>query len=129
MINRFVKPALVLGFAGALALSAVTSADAQRRSWRAGPGIGLGVAAGAFIAGAAIASSNSYYGPGYYDPGYAYGPGYAYAPSYGYADVDAYAYAPGPAYESRYTYAPSQPYAGWGENRCRDFQMREGGIC
>lgn len=117
-MNKFIKPALVLGFAGALALSAVTSADAQRRNWR-GPGIGLGVAAGAFIAGAAIASSNSYYGQGYYEPGYAYGPGYAYAPSYGYADVDAYAYAPGPVYVA--------PAPGWGQRdyRCRDYQLRD----
>lgn len=123
-MNRFIKPALVLGFAGALALTAVTPSDAQsRRSWR-GPGPAIGLAAGAFIAGAAIASANTYYGPGYYEPGYAYGPGYgygpgyAYAPSYGYAEVDAYAYAPGPTYV-----APA-----W-DDRCTDFQQRNTGAC
>ncbi len=128
-MNRFIKPALVLGFAGALALSAVTPSDAQsRRSWR-GPGPAIGLAAGAFIAGAAIASANTYYGPSYYEPGYSYGPGYgygpgpgyAYAPSYGYADVDAYAYAPGPVYV-----APAYRSRSW---QCNDFQQRDSGAC
>jgi hypothetical protein len=62
-----------------------------RRSWRggyrrggfAGPGIGLGLAAGAIVGGAILGATQPYgyygYDPGYrygYDPGYAYGPGY-----------------------------------------------------
>lgn len=63
------------------------------RSW--GPGIGLGLAAGAFI-GAAVAARPYYYAPDYYE-----------APVY----AEPYAYEPAPQY-----YAPAPYY--YGGRRC-----------
>jgi hypothetical protein len=98
-MTTLMKPALVLGIAGALAFSAITPSEA--RGGRNAAAIGLGLA-GAAIAGAAIASSRPYYGPGYYGGGYAYNPGYAY---------DSYAYSPGYAYEPAPVYvAPGYGY-------------------
>jgi hypothetical protein len=80
LMNALMKPALVLGVAGALALGAMSPSEARVRPW-------VGAAAG-FAAGAAIAgiAANSYYGPGYYDgygyDAYAYDPGYAVGPAY-----------------------------------------------
>ena len=104
-----VKPLAALGLAGALALPAVNSSQADPVDAAA-----AGFAAGAAIAGAAAigAATNPYY----YEQGYAYDPyygsGYAYAP--GYADpgtvyVDpgsAYAAAPG-VYRAR-RYSPAE---------------------
>lgn len=74
------KTALVLATVAALGTAAVISAPAEARGWR-GPGIGLGIAAGALAAGAYGAyGPYGYYGrPRYYAPGpYAYygGPRY-----------------------------------------------------
>jgi hypothetical protein len=102
------KPALVLGMAGAMALGSMTASEARSGRWVAGAAIGL---VGAAVAGAAIANANSYR-YGYYN-GYAYGPGYTYAPAYGY---DTYAYSPtyvAPAYVAPQYYGPvysDQPY-------------------
>ena len=71
----------------------------RRGGWW-GPGIGLGIAAGAFTA--AAVASRPYWGGGYWGggyPGYAYAPayydyGYDYAPGYSYADPPTYGYAP-----------------------------------
>lgn len=85
-MKALMKPALVLGVAGALALGAMSPSEARVRPW---VGAGIGLAAGAIIAGAAVNSAyyNGYYGPGYgayaYDPGYAPGPVYV-EPGYGY---------------------------------------------
>jgi len=94
-MNAFVKPALVLGMAGAMALGSMTASEARSGRW-VGAGIGL---AGAVIAGAAIASSRGHYGHGYYG-------GYGYAPAYGYG-YDSYAYAPAPTYVSPGYVSPS----------------------
>jgi hypothetical protein len=75
-----------------------------------GPGIGIGIAAGALTA-AALASRP--WGGGYWGgyPGYAYAPaydyGYDYAPSYSYSYEPAYGY--GPAYS--YSYGPAYSYS------------------
>jgi len=76
----------------ALALAAVTPSQARDgRNAAVAIGVGAGV-----LAGAAIASSNGYYGPGYYGaPGYAYGPAY---------DDGYYAYEPAPVYAPAPTY-------------------------
>jgi len=80
------KSLLAIAAVAAVALSAITPAQAQR-------GVAAGVAAGIIggaIVGGALASPY-YYGPGP-GPGYAYGPGYGagyYPPRY---------YAPGPGY-------------------------------
>lgn len=94
-MNMFVKPALALGLAGAMALA--VAAPSEARNGRTAAAIGAGVAG--FAVGAAIgsaAASNRYY---YYGEPYAYYPaypaGYAYAPAYAY---ESYAYDPGPAY-------------------------------
>jgi len=89
-----VKPAIVLGIAGALALGSMTASQARVRPWVAGA---AGFAAGAAI-GAAAANSGYYYGDGYYDS-YAADPGY-----YTY-DRPARAYTGDPAYAGyRYGY-------------------------
>jgi hypothetical protein len=104
-MRTFMKPAAILGIAGALALSAMTPSEARVRSLAAA---GIGLAAGAVIAGTAAAANSAYYGPGYgayaYDPGYAYEPGYTYevapvysAPGYAYED-----YSSGPIYYGGY---------------------------
>src|SRR5262245_14302387 len=73
-MRTMIKPAVVLGLAGVLALGSMTTSEARgARPWVAA---GIGLAAGAAIAGAAAASSG-YYGP------YGYG--------YGYPAYDAYA--------------------------------------
>ena len=121
-MRAFVKPLMVLGMTGALALGAMTPSEARSgRGWAAA---GIGLAAGAIIAGAAAnAAANSYYGGyGYYDGGYygGYGPAYfsGYGPGYG-----AYAYEPAyaapvysaPAYDA-YAYQPTYiaPSYGYG---------------
>jgi hypothetical protein len=86
--------------------------NASQVFWRGGgwgPGIGFGIAAGAFTA-AALASS-PYWGGGYWGayPGYGGYPGYAYAPAYGYGGyAPAYAYGGyGPAYYGNHLRAPA----------------------
>jgi hypothetical protein len=100
-MKAFVKPAIILGMAGAMALGSMTASEARVRPWVAG--------AAGFAAGAAIgaAAANSAYGPRYYTPGYA---AYGYAPGY-----DSYAYEPG--YSSSYSYGPSYEYNDVGVNR------------
>jgi hypothetical protein len=100
-MKAFLKPAIVLGLAGAMALGTMTASQARGFHHR---GAAIGAAAG-FAVGAAVgaAASNSYYGPGY---GYYGDPGYAYTGDPGYG---AYAYAPGYApygygYDSAYGY-------------------------
>ncbi len=56
-----VKPAIVLGIAGALALGSMTASQARVRPWVAGA---AGFAAGAAIGAAAQANSGYYYGDG-----------------------------------------------------------------
>ena len=87
-----------------------------------GPGIGVGIAAGALTA-AALASrpywGGGYWGgyPGYayspaYDYGYDYAPAYAYGPTYGYAPAYSYSYGPGYSYSYGATYVrPRARYA------------------
>ena len=135
-MKTMIKPAVVLGLAGALALGSMTTSEARSRAW---VGAGIGLAAGAAIAGAAVANS-AYYGPygyGYgaygYDPGYGYN-SYAYSPGYGYG-YDAYAAAPvysAPTYaypySDNYRYSPN--YGGYNSNytgplRERTLQGRE----
>jgi hypothetical protein len=119
-MKTMIKPALVLGLAGALALGSMTTSEARSRGWVAA---GVGLAAGAAIAGAAVANS-AYYGPyGYgayaYDPGYGYN-AYAYSPGYAYG-YDAYAAAPvytAPTYSYPYSdnYRYSPNYGGYNSN-------------
>jgi hypothetical protein len=100
-----VKPALVLGLAGAMALGSITASDARGRGWVAGA---AGFAVAAAIGAAAATANNYYYAPGY--GAYAYAPGYAYNPGYAYTGDPAYSYgyAPGVA-DYNYGY---QPYGG-----------------
>jgi hypothetical protein len=81
-MKALVKPAVILGVAGALTLGSMTASNARDRAWVAGA---AGFAVGAAI-GAAAANA-SYYNAGHYDGGYAYG----YEPAYTY---DSYAYSP-----------------------------------
>jgi hypothetical protein len=117
-MKAFVKPAIVLGLAGAMALGSMTASQARsghHRAWVAGA---AGFAAGAAI-GAAAANSNYYYGSRY---GYYGGPAYAYTGDPAYAGYDAYAYAPG--YRGGYGYgydastqsAPAHYDPGYGYN-------------
>lgn len=90
------RTALILATVAALGATAVT-APAEARGWRRGgwgPGIGLGIAAGALAAGAYGAYGP--YGYGYGPRYYGYGPRYAYGPGY-------YGYYGGPRYY-RYGY-------------------------
>lgn len=100
-MNVLVKPAMILGLAGAMALGAMTPSEERNGRWAAaGALIGGAVAANAdrgyyyYIESYAYAPGPTYYGysePVYVDPGYSYGyvePGYT---SYGYA---ATSYAP-----------------------------------
>ena len=110
-MNRIVKPAMVLGLAGILAVASMTTSEARNNGWAAA---GIGFAAGALVGAAAANANNYYYGPGYrygYRPAYGYGPGYAYD--------DAYAYQPpvyaAPAYRYRapaYGSDPAYAYTG-----------------
>ena len=79
--------------ATAAALGATTMAAPAQAHWHGGPGLALGLAAGALTAGAIAATSPYYYG----GPGYYYGPGpvYAYGPAPYYGP---YAYYGGPYY-------------------------------
>ena len=92
-MNRIVKPTMVLGLAGILAVASMTPSEARNNGWAAA---GIGFAAGALIGAAAANANNHYYGSGYrygsYGPAYGYGPGYAYEPA------ETYAYQPGPVY-------------------------------
>ena len=104
-MKAFVKPALVLGIAVALALGGMSPSEA--RGFQPFVAAGIGLAAGAAIAGAAANSiyynggyydSSSYgYGPGYgaysYDPGYVTGPVYS-EPGYGYQNYGYTYYGP-----------------------------------
>ena len=115
-MKTMIKPAVVLGLAGALALGSMTASEARSRPWVAA---GVGLAAGAAIAGAAAAANSGYYGGyGYdayaYDPGYAYGSGYVYAPAPVYSApvyaAPAYSYP----YSDNYRYSPN--YGGYNSN-------------
>jgi hypothetical protein len=111
-MKTWMKPAMVLGIAGALAIGTATASQARVKPWVAGA---AGFAAGAAI-GAAAANANAYYGRGYYDA--AYDPTYAYTgdPAYA-AGYAAYGYAPG--YEA-YAYAPRYHRGYWyGDARTR----------
>jgi hypothetical protein len=89
-MKTIVKSAAVAAVAGALALSAITPSEAQRR------GRGWVAPAAGFVAGAAIgaaaANANAAYYDGYYyygEPGYVYDPGPTYVAPY-----DGYSYEP-----------------------------------
>jgi hypothetical protein len=94
-MNKFTKPVVAIGLAGAVALAMATPSEA--RSGRTAAAIGAGVAG--FALGAAIGSAahahSHYYGPyGYYD-GYAYAPGPVYSgPTYYYGGDPSSYYAP-----------------------------------
>lgn len=88
-MNVLVKPAMILGLAGAMALGAMTPSEERNGRWAAaGALIGGAVAANAdrgyyyYIESYAYAPGPTYYGysePVYVDPGYSYGyvePGY-----------------------------------------------------
>lgn len=107
------KTAVVLGVAGAMALGAMTPSEARFRPWL---GAGIGLAAGALIAGAAANANRGYYGPGY-----------------GYYDAEAYpgdanARARGYGYEPAYpTYYYGSGYDGYNSNttsRMRERQLK-----
>ena len=122
-MKTLIRPAVVLGVAGALALGSMTASEARSRPWVAA---GIGLAAGAAIAGAAVAANSGYYGSyysgygGYGYDAYAYDPGYAYGSSYGYAPAPVYS-APVYAaptysypYSDNYRYSPN--YGGYNSN-------------
>ena len=98
------------------ALKEAVPSDTTQVYWRRGgggwwgPGIGVGIAAGALTA--AALASRPYWGGGYWGgyPGYA--PGYAYAPAYeyGYDYAPTYSYGYGPTYVApaySYGYGPT----------------------
>lgn len=131
-MNRFVKPALVIGFASAVALATATPSEA--RSGRNAAAIGAGIAGFAVgtALGAAAASNSGYYGLsyGYYqEPAYGYyrEPAYGYYGTPSYEGYSGYAYAPGPTryyqgdpssyYRPGTSYGPHS-YTGW-DNRER----------
>jgi len=95
-MKAIVKPALVLGLAGTLAIASMSPSEARGRGWVAA---GIGLAAGAAIAGAA--ANSGYYNPGYY--AYGYDPYDAPAPVYvappAYYDTNSSSYG----YDSNYT--------------------------
>jgi hypothetical protein len=112
-MNPFVKPAMILGIAGAMALGSMTASEARVRPWVAGAaGFAVGTAIGA------AAASSAYYGPRYYSPGYA---AYGYAPGY-----ESYGYEP--VYNNSYSYGPSYEYGYSGTNRPNWEERRLKGI-
>ena len=124
-MKAIVKPAIVLGIAGALALGSIAPSEARSRGWVAA---GIGLAAGAAIASAANANAYyyGYYGPGY--AAYAYDPYYAPAPVYVAPEpVPGYAYGyPTSSDDARY----SPYYQGYdsnyiGPHRERQLQGRD----
>ena len=121
-MNRFTKPVVALGLAGAMALAVATPSEA--RSGRNAAAIGAGIAG--FAVGAAIGSAAAH-NHGYYGGPYGYYDGYAYAPAPAY--VDTYAYTPRTYYHggdpSSY-YAPtySAPAWGWRPETSRERQLR-----
>jgi hypothetical protein len=88
------KKALAILATVATVGAATMSGPAEARGWRGGwggPGLALGVAAGALTAGAVAAGAYPYY----YGPGYGY-----YAPAY--YGAGPYAYYGGPYYRHRH---------------------------
>jgi hypothetical protein len=120
-MNVLVKPAMILGLAGAMALGAMTPSEARNGRWAAA---GVGFAAGALIGGAVAANANRGY---YYNEPYAYGygeraygysepvyvdPGYSYGYGYSEPGYTSYGYA-APSYAPRYRRSsPSHNYHG-----------------
>jgi len=89
-MKAFVKPAIILGMAGAVALGSMTAAEARVRPGVAGA---AGFAAGVAVGAAANSRAYGYYGPGY--RAYGYAPGYrayGYAPGYGAYGASPYGY-------------------------------------
>ena len=96
-MHTLMKPVMVLGLAGAMALGAMTSSEARVRPWVAGAaGFAVGTAIGAAVA------NNAYYGPRAYAYDYAPGYGdYAYEPAYGYSGYSGHATTNRPRWEER----------------------------
>lgn len=120
-MNVLVKPAMILGLAGAMALGSMTPSEARSgRTWAAA---GVGFAAGAML-GAAAANANRGY---YYNEPYAYAPGPTYSgysepvyvePGYGY---NAYGYDSYPVYSApRYRNDAGHRYRGGGSSGAAD---------
>lgn len=130
-MNVFVKPALALGLAGALALAVATPSEARNGRNAAAIGAGVaGFAVGAAVGAAAANSNRAYYGEPYGYYGYAPAPAYVYDNSYAYSPGPTYYADPGVTYyrsgdPSSY-YAPSygpRSNTGWGN---RERQLRGG---
>jgi hypothetical protein len=125
MKTTMLKPAIVLGLAGALTLGAMTSSQARVRPWVAA---GIGLAAGAALASAAAANAY-YYGPGYsYHPVYpVYGYGPYYPASTVYVDPGYSAYASAPAYAAPAIAAPRyrRAYHGYDTNYIGPLRERQ----
>lgn len=100
-MKPFMKTAVGIGLAGALALTSATPSLARSRHW-VGPAVGAGIVAGAILGTAAAAASAPYY----YDNG-----------PYAYDGYDSYAAGPGynSAYDN-YAYAPRYSYRGYTNN-------------
>ena len=77
-MKAILKPAIVLGFAGALALGSMTPTEAAERGGLAAE---AGRTAGAAIAGAAADANAQDYGPGYNGPVNVYDPNNEPAPN------------------------------------------------
>lgn len=111
-MKALIKPAAILGLAGALTLGSITASDARSRGWIAGAaGFAVGAAIGAAAANASYYNGGYYYGPSYaYDPGYAVAyDSYAYSPTY---VAPAVTYAePAPVYQVQYR-DPAFAYTG-----------------
>jgi hypothetical protein len=90
------KTLAALATVAALGATVVTAPAEARGRFGFGPGIALGLAAGAVTAGAYGAYGPGYYGPSYGYSGY-YGPRY-----YGRAHPGPYAYYGGPYYRHGY---------------------------
>ena len=102
----FAHPSHAMSLPAPSALKEAVPSHTTQVQWRRGggwwgPGIGVGIAAGALTA--AALASRPYWGGGYWG-GY---PGYAFAPSY---YDDSYAFAPA-YYGDSYDYAPAYSYA------------------